>query len=217
MELEIQKPQTGTLATVRQSFAEARATAVAHLLYLMGQQYNLEITDQVTALWQEALKDLTPNQIRDGYVTYAASESARFKPQPGDIIANAPQQTTDRPRKVKDPKCPDCRGTGYRMIEVDSLFHPGKKAKRVTDCFCVRYEYGGQIAAPSRQLPAAEIPEREAKATVGSLAGKLSDVVKAARPFPPRARQMTDQELRRRNQSMLDDLGRKEKDRKERA
>lgn len=193
MAQEIQKPQTGTLATVKRLYAEAKVTAVAQLLYLMGQQYNLEITPELTALWQESLSALTPNQVRDGFMAYLKSESAHFKPAPGDIIANA-GDGKDRPRKIKNPDCPDCRGTGYRMIQVDSITHPGKKANRVTDCFCVRVEYDGKTyTTADRQLPAApDIP-------AGEVLARLAKEIPAARglrkSWPPVAAPKSEAEL----------------------
>ena len=134
------------------------------------------------SFWKEALKELSPLQIRDGLLLYMKSERGNFKPTPADIIGHAPE-ATDKPRKVKNPKCPECSGSGFRTVLVDSKIHEGKKARRVTDCFCVAIEYDGQSFKPEQKaLPAA--PEIEPKELLQRISEKTG--VTLEKKFPAR-------------------------------
>lgn len=101
-------------------------------------------------------------QMREGLRLWMHSERRSFKPAPGDITENAPE-AIDKPRKTHKPDCPDCNGTGWRLVEVDAkptevFYKPGKKRKAVADCFCVRVVYGGEAYIPAgRQLPEAPL------------------------------------------------------------
>jgi len=110
------------------------------------------------------------------------SERSSFKPTPQHIKQNAPE-ATDKPRKVKNPKCPECSGSGFRTVLVDSNIHEGQKARRVTDCFCVAIEYDGQSFKPEQKaLPAApQIDPKELLQRIGKKTG-----VTLERKFPPR-------------------------------
>lgn len=171
----LQEKLTGSLEIVQQLYLDSRVKAVAQMLDIMSQtRSDVELTPGLTAFWQEALKELSPVQVRDGYMAFMKSERGVFKPTPADIIGHAPE-ATDIPRKVKDPNCPECSGSGFRTVLVDSKIHPGQKARRVTDCFCAAIEYDGktfkieqkQLAA-TPEIPADELLKRiTAKTGIG--------------------------------------------------
>jgi hypothetical protein len=171
---------------VKQLYLDSQARAIAHLLDIVSQTYNgVELTPGLVSFWKEALKEQSPQQIREGLLLYMKSERGSFKPTPADIIANAPE-ATDKPRKVKNPDCPDCSGSGFRTILVDSLIHEGQKAQRVTDCYCVAIEYEGQKFKPEQKaLPAAQIEPAELLKRVAAKTG----IGIAAKGFPPRQEQ----------------------------
>lgn len=214
-ELQKQQPVAGQLATCKRLYLARWEQAFNEFMFLMAEQYSLELLIEVPGgkpvpspmvqLWREELAVLSPNQIREGLKCYMRSERGRFKPTPGEIRDNAPGTTDDRPRKIKNPDCKDCRGTGYRLIEVDSISHPGKKAKRVTDCYCVRIEYGGETyTVAAKQLPAAPEPKaaelvsaEEAAATVNKVIGRLGNSMSW-----PQERTMSDAEYNRRHQEL---------------
>jgi len=50
------------------------------------QLYRIELTEQVAAFWQEALQQLTPDEVRQGFLKYTQSDRCQFPPKPGDII-----------------------------------------------------------------------------------------------------------------------------------
>lgn len=60
--------------------------AVAEMLYMTVQLYRIELTEQVAAFWQEALEELTPEEVRKGFLKYTKSDRCQFPPKPGDII-----------------------------------------------------------------------------------------------------------------------------------
>lgn len=136
----------------------------------------------MVSFWKEALKELSPQQIRDSLLAYMKSERGNFKPTPADIIGHAPE-ATDKPRKVMNPRCPDCSGSGFRMVLVDSKIHEGRKAQRVTDCFCVAIEYDGQSFKPEQKAlpPAPEIDPKELLQRIGKKTG-----VTLEKKFPAR-------------------------------
>jgi hypothetical protein len=168
-------------------------------MFLMAEQYNLEllieaggrsVPSPTVKFWRESLKELSPMQMLEGLRGYMKSERGRFKPTPGEIENNAPQ-ATDRPRKVFDPKCRDCSGTGFRKVLVDSKIHLGKKAQRVQNCYCERTVYGGQEFKPEvKQLPPTN---EEAAAIMGKLAKELPGLDDIGKKMPER-REMTDEE-----------------------
>jgi hypothetical protein len=139
-------------------------------------------------MWRDSLNALSPSQMREGLRLYLCTENGHFEPSPGDIITNAPTTASDRPRKVNDPNCPDCSGTGFRTVLVDSVIHIGQKAKRVTDCYCTRVEYAGKsYVTAERQLP----PGAEPSATevLSRLSEKLPALNGAAKLMPKRREQ----------------------------
>jgi hypothetical protein len=111
-----------------------------------------------------------------------ASERGNFKPAPADIIGSAPE-ANDKPRKTKNPKCADCNGTGFRPVEQENPNRPGRKFRAMTDCYCVRIEYDGNVyTPPMKQLAAApEIPDKE---LFERLEKKLPGIDSAGKPFP---------------------------------
>lgn len=193
--LEKQQPEKNSLATVKQLYLDSQARAIAHLLDIVSQTYNgVELTAGLVSFWKEALKELSPQQIREGLLLYMRSERGSFKPTPADIIGNAPE-ATDKPRKVKNPNCPDCSGSGFRKVLVDSKIHEGQKAQRVTDCYCVAIEYGQSFKPEQKALPAAQIEPAELLKRVADKTG----IPLAAKGFPPRHEQSeSDYERRQR-------------------
>lgn len=160
---------------------------MANLLDIVSQSYpNVELSPGLTAFWKEALKDLSPMQIRDGLMGYMKSERGSFRPVPADIIGHAPE-ANDKPRKVKDPTCKECSGSGFRAVLVDSKVHVGQKARKVTDCYCVSIEYAGQtFQVEQKALPSApEIPAEELLERIANKTG----VALAAKGFPERREQ----------------------------
>lgn len=183
MGTEIQKQPKSSSEIVKQLYLDSQAKAVGLMLDIMAQTYpGIELTAGLVSYWKEALKELSPLQIRDGFMAYTKSERGTFKPTPADIIGHAPV-ATDKPRKVMNPKCPDCSGSGFRTVLVDSKIHEGQKARRVTDCFCVAIEYGGQSFKPEQKaLPAA--PEIDSKELIQRVEKKTG--VTLEKKFPPR-------------------------------
>ena len=124
--------------------------------------------------------------MRQGLILYMKSERRSFKPAPGDLEENAPE-ATDKPRKVINPKCPQCSGSGFRTVLVDSKIHEGKKAQKVTDCYCVEIKYDGQTFKPEQKaLPAA--PEINADELLKRIVNKTGIGI-AAKGFPIRHEQ----------------------------
>jgi hypothetical protein len=179
----LQKQQKNSTEIVKQLYLDSQDKAIAQMLDIVCQTYlGIELTAGLVSFWKEALKELSPQQLREGLLRYMKSERGNFKPTPADIIGNAPE-ATDRPRKVMNPKCPDCSGTGFRMVLVDSKIHEGRKAQRATDCFCVAIEYEGQQFKPEQKaLPAApEVDPKELLQRIGKKTG-----VTLERKFPAR-------------------------------
>lgn len=182
------QPQAGTIETWKRLYQSQWEIAFAEVMYLIAEQYSMELTvamdgKQVPSptlkFWRESLHELSPKQMREGLKAYMDSERRSFKPAPGDLKTNAPE-ATDKPRKVKDPKCPECSGSGFRTVLVKSKIHEGKKARRVTDCFCVAIEYGGQSFKPDQKaLP--QVDEKELLARIEKKTGQ-----QIGREFPPR-------------------------------
>jgi hypothetical protein len=162
-------------------------------MLILAQQYKIELMIQignqkqpspVIDFWREGLKGLSPQQMIEGLRGWQKTEQGGFQPTPEVIKENGLLvEATDRPRKVKNPKCPECSGSGFRKVLVDSRIHEGKKAQRVTDCFCVAIEYDGQSFKPEQKaLPAApEIDPKELLQRIGKKTG-----VELGREFPPR-------------------------------
>lgn len=162
-------------------------------MLILAQQYKIELMIQignqkqpspVIDFWREGLKGLTPLQMLEGLRGWQKTEQGGFQPTPEAIKENGLLvEATDKPRKVMNPKCPDCSGTGFRAVLVDSLIHEGRKARKVTDCFCVAIEYEGQQFKPEQKaLPAApEIDPKELLQRIGKKTG-----VTLERKFPAR-------------------------------
>jgi hypothetical protein len=179
----LQKQEKSSIEIVKQLYLDSQSKAIAQLLDIVCQTYSgIELTPGLVSFWKEALKELSPQQLRDGLLLYMKSERGNFKPTPADIIGHAPE-ATDKPRKVKDPKCPECSGNGFRKVLVDSKIHEGRKAQKVTDCFCVEIQYDGQSFKPEQKaLPAEpEIDHKELLQRIGKKTG-----VEIGREFPPR-------------------------------
>lgn len=179
----LQKQPKSSIEIVKQFYLDSQAKAVGLMLDIMAQTYpGIELTKGLVSFWKEALKELSPQQIRDGLLLYIKSERGNFKPTPADIIGNAPV-ATDKPRKAMNPKCQECSGSGFRSVLVDSLIHEGQKARRVTDCFCVAIEYDGQQFKPEQKAlpPAPEIDPKELLQRIGKKTG-----VTLERKFPAR-------------------------------
>lgn len=124
--------------------------------------------------------------MRQGLLRYMDSERRSFKPSPGDLKDNAPE-ATDKPRKVKNPDCKACSGSGFRTVLVDSKIHAGKKARMVTDCYCVEIKYDGQTFKPEQKaLPAATAID--ADDLLKRIANKTGIEI-AAKGFPARHEQ----------------------------
>lgn len=206
----LDKPQQPKepLATWRSLYHKNWDLAFREFMFLMSEQYSLELTVKVNdktaespivKFWRESLQSLTPNQMREGLKRYMDSDRRSFKPAPGDIKDNAPD-ATDRPRKRKDPNCPDCHGNGWRLVIADSKHFPGKKREMITDCFCVRIEYDGQSYIPApQQLPAApELPPEQALAEVA----KAANVISPVKHFPEATREMSDREYQDRTRQL---------------
>lgn len=120
----------------------------------------------------------------EGLKGWQGTQSRGFQPTPQDIRENGLAiEATDKPRKIHDPKCKECSGTGFRLVLVDSKIHEGQKAQRVTDCFCVRVEYDGQTFKPEQKIlpPAPEIDPKELLQRLGKKTG-----VELGKAFPPR-------------------------------
>lgn len=202
----LQKQQKSSIEIVKQLYLDSQDKAIAHLLDIVCQTYSgIELTPGLVSFWKEALKELSPQQLRDGLLLYMKSERGNFKPTPADIIGHAPE-ATDKPRKVKNPKCPECSGSGFRKVLVDSKIHEGKKAQFVTDCFCVAIEYDGQQFKPEQKaLPAApEIDPKELLQRIGKKTG-----VTLGKKFPKAHEQsesdynMRQNELRQQAETLL--------------
>jgi hypothetical protein len=179
------------LETVKLLYLSHWEIAFMEIMDIIAEQYGMELSQKsngkmvptpLARVWKETMKDLSPAQMREGVVRYMASERGNFKPAPADIIGCAPE-ATDKPRKTKNPKCPDCSGSGFRLVLVDSKIHEGKKARRVTDCYCVRIEYDGNTyMPPMKQLAAApEIPDKQ---LFERLEKKIPGLDNAGKPFP---------------------------------
>lgn len=193
----IQERKTNSIEIVKQLYLDSQSKAVAQMLDIVCQTYSgIELTPGLVSFWKEALKDLSPMQIREGLLLYMKSERGSFKPTPADIIGNAPE-ATDKPRKTYKSDCKYCSGTGFRTVLVDSLIHDGKKARRVTDCFCVALEYNGQsFKVEQKALPPAE---PEAKDLLKRIAKKTG--VNLNKEFPKR-REQSESDYNRRQQEL---------------
>ena len=218
-ELQKRQQQDGALETWKHLYLAAWDQAFNEFMFLMAEQYSMEllieqgdlrVPSPTVKFWRESMKALSPHQMREGLRNYMKSERGRFKPTPGEIEENAPD-ASDAPRRRTNPDCQKCSGSGWERVG-------GIIDHRVRRCDCSVVEYGGKVYAPERQLPAAgEMEPAEAiknlqrgfeKVTAGKVtAGK---VMAAAKPMPG-AREMSDEELARRRQKMLDDLALKEK------
>ena len=158
MDLQKRRQQQEQLETLKSSYLSAWNKAFREFMFLMSEQYSLELTVSVNGqmvespivkFWQESLQSLTPNQMREGLKRYMDSERRSFKPTPGDIKDNASDvMGLDKPIKRYKSDCPDCRGTGFRVIDGTSKL-TGSKVKSAVDCFCVRIEYDEHSVAPA--------------------------------------------------------------------
>lgn len=89
MAAELQKQQSGTIETARILFRESQELELAGMLYLLGQQYRIDITPEVSRLWTLTLIErerLSGARIRESFLAWFSGERASFQPQPGDII-----------------------------------------------------------------------------------------------------------------------------------
>lgn len=195
--LQKQQPPDEQIATYKRLYLAAWEQAFNEFMYLMAEQYSLElmieagekqVPSPMVQFWRENLQDLSPLEMREGLKGYMASERRSFRPAPQDIRDNCRHvEAIDKPRKVFNPKCSDCSGTGFRTVLVDSKIHTGRKARKVTDCYCVSIEYGGKAyTLEQKQLPAA--PEIEPKELLERIANKTG-VHLAAKGFPERREQ----------------------------
>jgi hypothetical protein len=124
------------------------------------------------------------------------SERRSFKPAPGDIKDNSPE-ATDKPRKVNNPDCKDCSGSGFRTVLTDSKIHKGQKARRMTDCFCTRMVYGG-LEYMQPQLPAGPASAEEENRQAAEVMRKIPNIAAAAKRWPSGRREQSDAEYSRR-------------------
>ncbi len=211
MAVALQKQSNSAMTTAQQLYRSQWAKTFAEVMDIIAARWKLVLYQKrdgqqepapLLIMWRDSLQDQSPLQMREGLRLYMCTENGHFEPSPGDIRANAPERATDRPRKTKNPDCPDCRGTGYRLILVDSIIHPGKKAQRVTGCYCVRVEYDGKTYTddpmglpPAQEQPAAEIVKR--------LSAKVSDIQQAAKPMPS-GRMLSETELQEKKLQALE-------------
>lgn len=220
MATELQKPHSkdAQVETWKLSYEAARETAFNEFMYLMAEQYSMEllielpgkktVPSPMVQFWRESLQELSPLQMREGLRLYLKSDRRHFKPAPQDIIENAPQ-ATDKPRKVYNPKCPDCKGSGQRMVMVDSKLHPGQKIRRSANCYCSRMVYDGQEYTQP-QLPAAPMSAHEentqAAETFKRLAKTMPNIGSMDKTLPADPGGPSDEELVRRRDKMTRDL-----------
>lgn len=204
----MQKPQQPgeQLETWRPLYEAAWEQAFNEFMFMMAEQYNLElmieargkqVPSPMVKLWRESLKELSPMQMLDGLRRYLESERSSFKPTPQHIKDNAPP-ATDRPRKVYDQKCPDCRGTGFRKVLVDSKIHVGQKAQAVRNCYCERTFYGGQEFKP--EVKALPPTNEEAAAIIDNLAKDLPALKTMAQM--PEKHEQSEADYKRRQQEL---------------
>lgn len=140
----------------------------------MIQAGNQKQPSPVIEFWRQELKGLSPKQMMEGLKGWQGTEQRGFQPTPQDIRENGLAiEATDKPRKVKNPKCPECSGTGFRKVLLDSKIHVGRKAQMVTDCFCVAIEYDGQSFKTEQKAlpPAPEVDPKELLQRIGKKTG----------------------------------------------
>jgi hypothetical protein len=189
-----QPVSNSSLVTAKQSYMDSQTRTLAQMLDIMGTQYRMPVTPELAKFWKDSLigeAGLSPEQIRRGFMTHFSDpETSGFPPIPGDIIRCAPE-ATDKPRKIHKPDCPDCRGTGWRLLEVDAkttdvFYKPGKKRKVVEDCYCVRIVYAGQEFTPEPRLLSAPPNNKESAQIMEDLASKLPGLNKVGQSIPKR-------------------------------
>jgi hypothetical protein len=205
--MQKQQQQGGQVETWKPLYAAAWEQAFNEFMFLMAEQYSLElmieaggksVPSPIVKLWRESLKELSPMQMLQGLRGYLDSERGSFKPTPYQIKENAPV-ATDRPRKVFDPDCPACAGSGFRKVLVDSKIHVGKKAQKVQNCYCERTVYGGFDFRPEpRQLPPTN---EEAAVIIDDLAKKLP-ALKTMGKMPTEKPEMDEQQTARRRDEL---------------
>lgn len=222
MATELQKPHNKeeTVETWKLLYSAARDQAFNELMYLMAEHYSLELLIEVpdrlhpdetlklpsptVKYWRESLHDLSPQEMLEGFRNYQCSERRSFKPTPQDIRENAADvKATDKPRKVYDPHCPDCKGSGQRMVMVKSIIYKNRMVQRSADCFCKRMVYGGVAYAPTQpQLPpgprTAQDENSEAAEALAVLEKKLPAIRNAAHEMPQAPKvELTEEETSR--------------------
>jgi hypothetical protein len=186
MATALQKPSNSELTTVQQLYRQQWAQAFAEVMDIIAQRWKLVLYQKVPEggeaqpaplllIWRDSLNTLSPSQMREGLRLYLCSENGHFEPSPGDIIVNAPTDAFDRPKKVMNPNCQECEGSGLRKVKAKSKIHPDKTVFRYTDCFCVRIHYAGEVYTPAqRQLEAAKPDQAKVE--------KINQQVEAAAP-----------------------------------
>jgi hypothetical protein len=189
-----QPVSNSSLVTAKQSYMDSQTRTLAQMLDIMGTQCRMPITPELAKFWKDSLigeAGLSPEQIRKGFMTHFGDpETSGFPPIPGDIIRCAPE-ATDKPRKTYKSDCADCRGTGWREVEVEAkptevFYKPGKKRTVVVGCFCVRIVYGGREYMPEERLLSAPPSDKESAQIMEDLAGKLPGLNKVGQSIPER-------------------------------
>lgn len=153
-----QQPQEQA-AIYRQLYSQAWEAAFSEFMFLMSEQYNLELLVEVpetghrvpsplVKMWRDGLGDLTPTQIHDGLLRYMESSSGRFKPSIGDIKEYGSQTNpVDRPKMKFNDSCEACNGTGWMPVA-------GYKDRTVTRCDCAVVMYNNTVYPVTKRLTA---------------------------------------------------------------
>jgi len=58
-----------------------------------------------------------------------------FLPEPSELRELLPANRYDQPQ-WHDEACPDCHGSGWKLVQVASTFYAGKTETRATRCLC---------------------------------------------------------------------------------
>jgi hypothetical protein len=191
--MEEQRPKTSSaeMETVKQSYASAWTIAFAEVMDIIAQKYRLTLWQEESGrreptpllrMWKEALEELSPSQMRKGLLGYMKSERAGFDPSPGELIAYAPKEATDRPRWRIDQDCEICGGSGWEVKKTAHRRHVDREMSVAVRCRCYRLEYAGNAYRPPiPKLPPA--PEKSASEILKSVVEH--ETQKALKPKPP--------------------------------